>query len=174
MNTYALHAPDRDGRPSRSPSDRQAAVYSITASLQALDLRQWSWTIMDWLALYDGFEQYVPPEHDPAIAVARVFASLARQPPSQRVGPADVVFNIAKQPFMCWHAQWVDASGDSVGGPWRPLEHSPGQAFWAYLGTKPEGGHQIRTQRLPMPHVDLAQHSNWLMAGWLRFSMGRA
>lgn len=174
MNTYALHSPQPDGRPARLPTDRQAAVYTINASLLALDLQRWSWTVMAWLALYDGFEQYVPPADDPAIAVSRIFAHLARMPPGSRVGPAQVLHDIEKQHFMFWHAQWVDGEGTPVGLPWRPLEREPAQSFWTYLGNRPDGAKEVRSQRLPMMHCESSRFRNWLMAGWLRFSMPTA
>ena len=159
-------------RPARDPADRQAGVFGINQALKALDLQEWSWTVLDWLRLYDGFEQYLPPHDDPMLATARVFASIVRRRTNVRVIVSDIIRDIEEEPFMHWHAQWVDPSGVAVGKPWQPLVEPP-LPFWDYLANKPEGAHQLRTQRLPPMHVDAQVLRNWLVAGYLRFVLPR-
>ncbi len=54
-------------------------------------MRGWSWTLLEWLRLYDGFEAFLPPEDDPVMGVARALDRLAHEPPSSRIGAADVI-----------------------------------------------------------------------------------
>ena len=155
----------------RDPSDRQAAVFRINHALQALDIREWSWTVMDWLRLYDGFEQYLPQHDDPVLSTERAFASVIRRHGTARVSPAQVLTEIEQQSFMYWHAQWLDADKNAIGKAWKPL--APPVPFWDYLRNTPEGAVELRTQRLESMHVDSQAFRSWLMAGWLRFVSGR-
>jgi hypothetical protein len=156
----------------RDPQDRQAAVFSINQSLKALDLQEWSWTILDWLRLYDGFEQYIPREHDPMLAVESAFASVVRRRNNDKVLAGDIAREIERQPFMHWHACWVDADGRKVGQSWVPLAEPP-VPFWDYLRQPPMGGRAVKTERLPPMHVPSEVFRNWLVAGYLRFVLPR-
>ena len=159
-------------QPARDPADRQAAVFDINQALKALDLQEWSWTVLDWLRLYDGFEQYLPPHDDPMLATARVFASIVRRRANTKVIVSDIVKDLEEQPFMHWHAQWLDQQGEPVGQPWQPLGEPP-IPFWDFLQNRPDGAHQLRTQRLPPMHSDSQALRNWLVAGYLRFVLPR-
>lgn len=155
-------------RPARSPADRQAAVFDIGQALQALDLQEWSWTLLDWLRLYDGFEQYLPPHDDPLLSTARVFASVVRRRANTRVIVSDIVQSLEEQPFMYWHAQWVDAQATPVGMSWKPLGQ-PSVSFWEYLDQRPDGAQALRAIQLESIHVDSQTLRNWLVAGYLRY-----
>ena len=161
-----------DGRPARDPADRQAAVFGINEALKTLNLQEWSWTVLDWLRLYDGLEQYLPAHDDPMLATARVFASIVRRRTNTKVIVADIIKDIELEPFMHWHAQWVSIDGDAVGPAWKPLAEPP-VPFWQYLQNQPSGAHELRTQRLPPMHVDSQALRNWLVAGYLRFVLPR-
>ena len=156
----------------RDPADRQAAVFSINQALKALDLQEWSWTVLDWLRLYDGFEQYLPAHDDPMLATARVFTSIVRRRTNVRVIVSDIIKDLEDEPFLHWHAQWLDAKGAAVGKPWRPMVE-PALPFWQFLQNQPAGAQELRTQRLPPMHVDSQALRNWLVAGYLRFVLPR-
>lgn len=160
-------------RTERDPSDRQAAVFRISQALQALDVREWSWTVMDWLRLYDGFEQYLPQHDDPVLSTERAFAIVIRQRGPGRVSPSQVLTEIEQQEFMYWHAQWLDENKNPVGKAWKPLGEPP-VPFWDYLRSKPDGAVELRTQRHESMHVESRAFRAWLMAGWLRFVVPRA
>lgn len=164
--------PSSEARTPRDPQDRQAAVYRINAALEALDVREWSWTVMDWLRLYDGFEQYLPPHDDPVLSTERAFAHVVQLQGPQLASPAEVLAEIERQPFMYWHAQWLDGKQAPVGKAWKPISGQP-VPFWDYLRSKPEGAVELRTQRLESMHVDQHAFRSWLMAGWLRFVSNR-
>ena len=89
-------------RPARDPADRQAGVFGISQALKALDLQEWSWTVLDWLRLYDGFEQYLPRHDDPVLSTERVFTSFARRRSNIRIIVSDIIKDIEQQPFLCW------------------------------------------------------------------------
>ena len=155
-------------RAGRDPADRQAAIFGIGQSLKTLEMREWSWTVMDWLRLYDGFEQYLPRHDDPVLSVERSFASVIRRRGNERISPGKVLTEIEQQPFMFWHAQWLDARGNPVGAAWKPLGE-PSIPFWEFSSNKPAGAVELRTQRLETMHIESQAFRSWLMAGWLRF-----
>jgi len=126
---------------------------------------------MDWLRLYDGFERYLPTEDDPVFATARVLDRFAQRR-GERVIASDIVKVLEQQPFMHWHAQWVDARGRSVGVRWRPLGEPP-IPFAEFARQMPPGAFELRAQRLAPMHVDSQAFRNWLIAGYLRFVLPR-
>lgn len=159
-------------QPSRAPDDRQAAIFSIVQALKTLELQEWTWTVMDWLRLYDGFEQFLPQQDDPVLASERVLARAHGRRTNDRVICSDVVKELEQLPFLRWHAQWLDASGEPVAPAWRPLAEPP-VPFWQFAGQKPPGAAELRVAQRPTMHVESQAFRNWLIAGYLRFVLPR-
>ena len=156
----------------RDPNDARSALFEIAGVLKTLELQQWSWTLTNWLGLYDGFEQYVPAEIDPMLVVSRVFKRFMREPSNSKIIASDIASALIDLPFMYWHAQWVDSQGQPVGTFWRPLVE-PGMPFWGYLSDKPAGAVQLVVERRDDMHLDPQVLLQWLIAGYLRFVLPR-
>jgi hypothetical protein len=151
-------------------SGRVAALFEITAALKALELQDWTWTILDFLRLYEGLQDQIAPADDPVAAVTRVLTSLLSTRGAGQVIGSDVVREIERCSFLRWHAQWVNAKDMPVGAAWDPLKE-PGHAFAAYARSRPAGAVSLRVKRLESMHVEPARLSRWLMAGYVRYVM---
>ncbi|HET9642264.1 MAG TPA: hypothetical protein VFP68_02655 [Burkholderiaceae bacterium] len=109
----------------RAATDRMHAPFAIVRSLDQLHLSAWTHRLLNWLRHYDGFEQEVPEELDPLLAVRDLLAGYAARSPA--VDIAVMVREICKLEVPHYHAAWVDKATQER-RPWMPLQE-PWLAF---------------------------------------------
>lgn len=155
----------------RHRGDRGAAVYSISQTLKLLDMREWTWTVFDWLRLYDGFEEHIPPEADPHICMAHALCEVARENTRRKVIASHLATAVEREPWLRYRAQWVDAAGNAVGPEWKPLEL--GIPWFDYYDARPASAASVRTELRPRTEEDARLLRQWLVAAYLRFATPR-
>ncbi len=152
----------------RQSDERVDALFSITQSLRLLNLSEWTWTILDWLNLYTGFEKHVPTIADPVICTSRVLEAFARRRGETTFIASDVALELERQAFLHWHVVWTDESGRIRGPAWQPFSVEEEVPFLSFFEAKPDGAERLKAHELVPKHVDGSFLRNWLVEGYLR------
>jgi hypothetical protein len=117
----------------RDALDHPHAPYAIVLLLQQLGLSDWTSILLGWLGRYDGVEEYLHLEEDPACRTRDVLmrhaveaaAADAQHPPSQEVlqsRKTRIVHDLLQLDFLRCTAYWGPLLVKTM--PWKPLEQS--------------------------------------------------
>lgn len=116
----------------RCELDHAHAPYMIVRSLVRLGLAHWSATLLHWLGRYDGLEEYLHAQCDPACAVRDLLAAHVERwpaladgeclsPQEQRLRIEAVIDDLLELDFVAARAHWgpLLRRGPTV---WNPVQ----------------------------------------------------